>query len=185
MAMRFFEPAPSAPVGRMPRRGDDVTAVKRLRRATMATTFAYLAVLAIIAFWPSRVDHSAGKLLYQLFAWLYRHDAPRWIDYAFLEFSANIVLFVPVGLFIVVLAGARRWWLGIFVGILASSIIELGQLLFLPARLATVNDVIANSTGAAVGVVLATVALAVAHRHERHARVRSHAKRRVELSPQA
>ncbi len=169
----------------MPLRGGDVTAVKRLRRATMATTSVYLVALALIAFWPAPVDHRAGRLLYKVFAWLYRHDAPRWIDYAFLEFSANIVLFVPVGLFVVVLAGAPRWWLGILVGVLTSCTIELGQLLYLPARFATVNDVIANSTGATLGVVLATVALAVAHRHERLSRARSRAKRHVELSPQA
>lgn len=150
-----------------------MTAVRRLRRVTLATTFAYLIALVLIAFWPVPVDRGAENLLSHLFAWLYRHDAPAWLDYHFLEFSANIVLFVPVGLFVVILAGARRWWLGLLAGVGASVFIELGQLLFLPARFATVDDVIANSTGAALGTLLAVVALHLTHRHEAAARARA------------
>jgi glycopeptide antibiotics resistance protein len=162
-----------------------VTAVRRLHRVTIAAAFAYLVILLMIAFWPVRVDQNAGRLLYRLFAWLYRHDAPRWLDYDFLEFTANVVLFIPVGLFVVILAGARWWWLGIVTGIAASCAIELGQLLFLPSRFATLSDVLANSSGATIGTVLAAGALAIAHRHERRTRARTPAslERRVGVSP--
>ena len=154
-----------------------MTAVHRLRRVTLAATFAYLIALGVIAFWPLPVDHNAGQFLYRLFVWLYSNGAPRWIDYHFLEFSANIVLFVPVGLFVVILAGARHWWLGILLGLATSCAIELGQLLFLPARFATIDDVIANVSGAALGTALAAAALGIAHRHERRARARVHRRR--------
>lgn len=149
-----------------------VTAVRRLRSVTLAASVLYFVALLMIAFWPVTVDKNADKLLYRLFAWLYRHDAPRWLDYGFLEFSANIALFIPMGLFVVILAGAHRWWLGIVAGIAASSGIEIGQFLFLPSRFATLTDVAANTAGAVAGTVLATAALAVAHGHERRSRAR-------------
>jgi hypothetical protein len=150
-----------------------VTAVRRLRRVTLVTAVAYLVVLGLIAFWPVPVDQDAGDWLYRLFVWLYRHDAPTWMDYNALEFTANIILFLPVGLFAVILAGARRWWVGILGGLAASAAIETGQLLFLPARFATLNDVIANTAGAILGTLLAVATLAIAHGHEANARART------------
>jgi len=163
-----------------------VTAVRRLRRVTVGATFVYFAALVAIAFWPVPVDQNAGDLLYRMFAWLYRHDAPRWLDYDFLEFSANVILFIPVGLFVVVLAGTRRWWLGILAGFVTTCAIEAGQMMFLPSRFATMEDVIANTSGAVLGTVLATVALAIAHSHERRARARARLSGgRSRLSPRA
>lgn len=160
-------------------------AVHRLRRVTLGATVAYFVALVAIAFWPVRVDQNAGDLLYDLFTWLYLHDAPRWLDYHFLEFSANVVLFIPVGLFIVILAGAGRWWLGILAGLVASCAIEGAQLMFLPSRFATVDDVVANTVGAAIGTLLAAVTLAIAHARERRARARARVQGRVRLSPWA
>lgn len=162
-----------------------MTAVRRLRRVTVVAALAYFVALVAIAFWPVRVDQNAGDLLYRLFTWLYRHDAPRWLDYDFLEFSANVVLFIPVGLFVVILAGARRWWLGILAGFVTSCAIEAGQLMFLPSRFATVEDVIANTSGAALGTLLAAAALAIAHAHERRARAKARVEGRSRLSPWA
>jgi VanZ family protein len=162
-----------------------VTAVRRLRRATVVAALAYFAALVAIAFWPVRVDQNAGDLLYQLFTWLYRHDAPRWLDYDFLEFSANVILFIPVGLFVVILAGAHRWWLGILAGFVTSCAIEAGQLMFLPSRFATVEDIVANTSGAVLGTVLAAAALAIAHTHERRARAKARIDGRARLSPWA
>jgi len=162
-----------------------VTAVRRLRRVTVGATLAYFVVLVAIAFWPVRVDQNAGDLLYRLFTWLYRHDAPRWLDYDFLEFSANVILFIPVGLFVVILAGARRWWLGILAGFVTSCAIEAGQLMFLPSRFATVEDIVANTSGAALGTLFAAAALAIAHARERRARAKARFEGRARLSPWA
>jgi glycopeptide antibiotics resistance protein len=162
-----------------------VTAVRRLRRVTAGAAVAYFVILVAIAFWPVRVDQNAGDLLYRLFAWLYRHDAPRWLDYGFLEFSANVILFMPVGLFMVVLVGAHRWWLGILAGLVTSCAIETGQLMFLPSRFATVEDVVANTSGAVLGTLLAVVALAIAHAHERRARAKARFDGRTGLTPWA
>ncbi|WP_051973314.1 VanZ family protein [Cryobacterium sp. MLB-32] len=134
-----------------------------LYRAAIVVTVGYLLALALIAFWPTPVDKEAHVPLVSLLGWLQGHGAPGWLTYTFVEFSANIVLFVPVGLLAVILLGARRWWCAIVVGFVASCGIELGQLLFLPARYATSGDVIANTLGAALGTVLALALIALVH----------------------
>ncbi len=126
-----------------------------LHRWTVGLFAAYLVALALIAFWPSPVDQDAHGYLVTLLDLLQRHGAPGWVRYDVIEFSANILMFVPVGLFLVILAGGRRWWLGPLAGFGASCVIELGQLVFLPARFATVSDIIANSSGAIIGTALA------------------------------
>ncbi|WP_104138128.1 MULTISPECIES: VanZ family protein [unclassified Cryobacterium] len=133
-----------------------------LRRAAGGMALAYLAALTLIAFWPTPVDRGLHGSFSSVVLWLHAHGVPAWFDYESIEFSANIALFIPVGLLVVLLTGTRRWWIGTLIGTLLSCTIELGQLVFLPERFATVNDVIANSLGALLGTLLATVVLRVA-----------------------
>jgi glycopeptide antibiotics resistance protein len=134
------------------------------RRWAVGLFGAYLVALALIVFWPTPVDRDTRDYLVTLIDLLQRLGAPEWVRYTVIEFSANILLFVPAGLFLVILAGPRRWWLGPLAGFGASSAIELGQLVFLPDRFATVNDVIANSVGAIIGTALALIVLLIHHR---------------------
>jgi len=133
-----------------------------LRRWVIALAVLYIVALACIVFWPVPVDRNIDGPLLHLINWLHRHGAPGWFRYSTIEFGANIVLFIPVGVFIVVLAGARRWWWAVLVGFAASCTIELCQLLFLSSRFATLNDVIANTSGAVVGALLGLILLIVA-----------------------
>ncbi|WP_105033464.1 VanZ family protein [Cryobacterium aureum] len=130
-----------------------------LRRGALWITLVYLAALALIAFWPTPVDRDVHGSIGAFVTWLHAHGMPNRFGYDTIEFTANVALFVPVGLLVVVLAGARRWWLGPVAGALISAMIELGQLIFLPERFATVNDVVANSIGAVFGTILALVVL--------------------------
>jgi glycopeptide antibiotics resistance protein len=130
-----------------------------LRRAALWVSLAYLVALTLIAFWPIPVDRGAHGSISSVVLWLHRHGVPAWLNYAVIEFTANIALFVPVGLLVVLLAGAHRWWLGPLFGAAISSAIEVGQLVFLPERFATVNDVIANSLGAVLGTIAAIIVL--------------------------
>ena len=86
-----------------------------------------------------------------------------WVDYAVAEFSANILLFVPMGLLFTLLLGAWRWWLAVTIGVAATLGIEFVQL-FLPARFTDVRDLLANTLGTLIGV---GVALLVAARRRR------------------
>jgi glycopeptide antibiotics resistance protein len=136
-----------------------VSASATTRRVTLWLALAYVVSLALIAFWPTPVDRSLQGSLSAVIAWLHRIGAPPWLNYAVVEFSSNVVLFIPIGLLVGAFAGRRRWWLGIVVGFFTSCCIELGQLLFLPERYATINDVIANTLGAVIGALVALMAL--------------------------
>ncbi|MFZ3417164.1 VanZ family protein [Arthrobacter sp. 3Tela_A] len=125
------------------------------RRRFLAALFGlYLVVLAFIAFWPSPVDSgSAGGTLRTVLAWLHEHGAPGWFNYNFVEFTANILLFVPFG-FLGAAYVDRRWvWAVPVAGFCISGCIELGQLLFRPDRFATMNDLVANTLGTACGAL--------------------------------
>lgn len=109
---------------------------------------AYAVALALIAFWPSPVDRGAGPLL-QLVT-----QAVPWLTYARIELLANVALFVPLGWWAA--RGWPRWRAAVIpAGLVASVVIETGQGLFLAERTASVLDVLANTTGAAIGFVLA------------------------------
>jgi len=113
--------------------------------------------LALIAFWPSPVDKPVSGQLSTVLIFLHRHGLPAWINYSFVEASANVVLFMPVGLAAALSFPSKRWWqIGAF-GLLVSGCIELGQLLFLQDRFAAVSDVITNTIGAVLGAALASV----------------------------
>ncbi|TFD17270.1 VanZ family protein [Cryobacterium sp. TMT1-21] len=154
--------SPAAPLPGSPTSGTpaaDSQGRARLRRWALRLGLAYLVALLLIAFWPTPVDRDAHDFLLATLGWLQGHGAPGWVRYDLVEFMANVVLFVPVGMIVVILAGSRRWWLAVLAGFAASCTIELGQLIFLPARFATLSDVVANTAGAAVGAVLALMLL--------------------------
>lgn len=139
--------------------GPEIVQRRTLHRTTLVLTCVYLVLLALVAFWPTPVDREARDLIGSFVGWMQRHGAPGWMRYRTIEFGANIALFVPVGLFVTILVGAHRWWLGLVIGFAASCTIEFGQLVFLPARFASINDVVANTAGAATGALLGVLVL--------------------------
>ena len=122
---------------------------------------AYVVALMLIVFWPTPVDRPAAGILDQFITWMHRHGSPTAIGYAQIEFSANVALFVPMG--IIASVWTQRAWAGLLVGAGSSVLIELGQALFLAARYATVLDVVANTLGAGIGAVV----FHLAHKHPR------------------
>ncbi len=73
-----------------------------------------------------------------------------------IEFLANIGLFVPLGVFLLLLFGTRFWWVALVAGIVLTSMIEQVQKQ-IPGRVSDPRDVTANSIGMFVGVGLALV----------------------------
>jgi VanZ family protein len=123
-------------------------AVRRARWLLAGFTLAVVLVL----FWPSRpgaedqdalagwlrVAHEQGRLL--------------WLSFGLVEFSANVVMFVPLGA-LAALSRPRGGDLAAVAGCVAfSALAEAGQWLFLSARTADIRDVLANSLGAVIGV---------------------------------
>jgi glycopeptide antibiotics resistance protein len=122
-------------------------------------------LVGLMTLTPTPVDQGRVELIKQLLSWLHDHGVPQWFGYHKLEFTANIVMFVPLGFFIALLLPLRSAWLGGVVGMLASMFVELTQLFALPGRVASVLDVLANSVGGWVGVGIAVLLrLAVASR---------------------
>ena len=90
-----------------------------------------------IAIWPHHIDGSLGLSIL------------RW--YATLEFVANIVLFVPFGALATLSSPRMRWRWAVLGGVLVSGLVELVQATLLPGRTGSLQDVVANTLGAAIG----------------------------------
>ena len=115
----------------------------------------YLLLAALVAFWPTPVDQGAAPLLHSLIAKLHAHGMPPWLGYNQLEFGANVVYFVPLGLLLALLIGRNRWWLALLAALGVSVCIEVAQHEYLAARFSSISDVVANALGAFLGAMLA------------------------------
>lgn len=110
-------------------------------------------LVAGIVWWPEPPAAAAQQGLARFLAVAHIHGLPIWITFQLVEAISNIVMFVPIG-FLAALA-LRRWqWLVVPIGLLASTAIEVSQLL-LPDRVASVRDVVTNTLGTLIGYLLA------------------------------
>ncbi|GAA5417516.1 hypothetical protein Pryu01_02590 [Paraliobacillus ryukyuensis] len=83
------------------------------------------------------------------------HMAEGYIVLKLLYTVGNILLFVPLGMFIPYLFKHTNHFLVILLlGFFSSLTIELIQMFFTPTRLATVDDLFFNTTGAIIGYLL-------------------------------
>jgi VanZ family protein len=114
----------------------------------------YLVVLGLVVFLPA---HEAGRVT-GIVGWL--ADAmstlgvPREPAAVVLEFLANVALFTPLGVLLVLAFPGARWWAVLIAGLVLSTGIELVQLA-IPSRVSSVSDVVANTAGTALGLLLA------------------------------
>jgi len=118
-------------------------------------TVAYLGALAWVTLTPSSNSDRAFSLLQVVVRELQSHASTDFVTYDDVEFLANIALFVPMGVFVVLLFGRRMWWAGIFAGVLASCWIELAQGVWLSDRVSDPRDLVSNSLGTLLGVLVA------------------------------
>jgi len=124
------------------------------RRVVWLLLAAYLVALVLIAYWPTPVDRGAPDLVISEFVHALRRRGITFVDYDRIEFTANIALFVPFGLLLGALSRPGRRWVAFLLCVAGSAAIELGQALFLPHRIASIADVVANSMGAAIGILV-------------------------------
>lgn len=122
----------------------------------------YLALVARLTLWPAPAPSSTFDVVRAVLDWLSGWGVP--ITYAGLEAGANVVMFLPFGVLVGLLV--RRSWLVVVLGFALSATIELAQLLFLPSRVPTVQDVVLNTLGAALGVLGLRLVRSVAARRE-------------------
>ena len=123
------------------------------RRILFILIAVYAVGLAVVAFWPVPVDRGIHGVLLRLIAVLDTHGLP-FVSYAMVEFTANVVLFLPLGLLLAAATRRGSRLLALAFCIAASLAIELGQAVFLPERFASPLDLLANSLGAAIGVAV-------------------------------
>ncbi|GAA0420002.1 VanZ family protein [Leifsonia naganoensis] len=129
------------------------------RRVLAAVTAVYLLVVAWITLNPFPPDPHGNRLLTSLLALFADTPLLAWVTYDVVEFSANIVMFVPMGVLLTLLLGREHWWLALALGVVATLTIEFVQL-FLPARFSDPRDLLANTLGTVVGIAIVLVASA-------------------------
>lgn len=123
--------------------------VHRRRSVLLAALVAYGLAALVLLLSPI----GPGEIVGAVTAWV--HDGLGWaLPQGWIEFVANILLFVPLG-FLLTALSPRPWW-GVVLAVTVSVGVELVQVL-LPARLPSPRDVLANALGAGVGAMLAGV----------------------------
>lgn len=108
----------------------------------------YLIGVGLIVLWPSQLTTPFRGLLAAMQSFMPYGDT-------LLEIGANVLLFIPVGLLAAWWLPRGRRWLGLLTGVLISLGAEIAQAAFLPGRVASVRDVVANSLGVLLGTGVA------------------------------
>ena len=123
-------------------------------------TLLYLGFVALVTLTPGneQPDYAglAGRVLARLERYPELEPVTSRLSVDRVEFLANIGLFVPLGMFVLLLVGTRLWLVAFTVGIVLTSMIESVQR-EIPGRVSDPRDVAANSIGMFVGIALAIV----------------------------
>ena len=129
------------------------------RRAVLPVlTAVYLVAVAGITLDPVPGNPAGNPLLRSLLRAVSSVPGLGWVNYDVAEFTANILLFVPMGVLFTLLLGVWRWWLAVAIGVFATLLIEFVQL-FLPARVSDPRDLLANTLGTLLGVAIAALVM--------------------------
>lgn len=131
-------------------------------------TLAYLVGVAWVTLTPDSAPIDTG-ILWRLAERLQRLPGLDWVTFLHLEFAANVVLFVPFGILGVLLLGRSRWWLAIVLGGLTTVAIEFAQQ-GIGGRVSDPRDLLANTLGTVIGVMVALIATIGDARRRRPAR---------------
>lgn len=133
------------------------------------TTFAYLGFVGWVTLTPSSIAPTGSEFIVRVLARLQRYEELSWLTYNRAEFLANIALFVPVGLFLLLLVGSRFWWVAGFGAFVMTAAIETAQR-SIPGRVSDERDILANTAGALLGILVGLVLTFPASRRRAAAR---------------
>lgn len=118
----------------------------------------YLLALLLLTLLPGPEAGKVTGIVAAIATWLGVFDVPFATAYPLMEFLANVALFVPFGLLLVVAWSAIPRGRIIAAGFATSGAIELIQLA-LPTRFSTLSDLIANTLGTIAGCAVAVILL--------------------------
>lgn len=124
-----------------------------------AVTLVYLVAVGLITLLPQSPDSTGSAVARAIVAALRGFPPTAWVTYDGAEFTANIVMFVPMGVLFTLLLGVHRWWLALVIGVAATCLIEGAQLV-IPGRFSDVRDLVANSLGTLIGIGIVGAATA-------------------------
>ena len=119
-------------------------------------TIAYLAFVGWVTLTPGSEAPTRSDLVMRVLARLQGYQHMDWLTFHRAEYLANVALFVPVGLFLLLLFGSKYWWVAVAAAIAMTSLIETVQK-GIPGRVSDERDIAANTLGAVIGVVLGLV----------------------------
>ncbi|SDT24720.1 VanZ family protein [Microlunatus soli] len=126
------------------------------RRLLRVAAIAYTVVIGLVTLTPGAIDPNHRGPIGRLLDLLARHPVTGWLTFDRVEKLANVAMFVPFGFLLALLAGRRRWWVGLITGAVFSCLIEGIQGTLLAAtRVADVSDLITNTIGAGIGALVA------------------------------
>lgn len=135
-------------------------------------TLIYLAIVAWLTLGPQPLDNRRQQwvvLLIREARTITRQHWPRVADqitYSHVEFAANVAMFAPIGVFLVLLLGRRFWWAAVLICVAMTGAIETAQR-YIPGRVSDVRDIVSNGLGGITGVVVALIVTIPAYRRER------------------
>ena len=136
----------------------------RIRVVVASIALACYAVIVLLAvFWPTPIDRDYQSSIARVLEVAHRYGVPEWFGYNKLEFAANIAMFVPLAFLITLVLPTRVWWLVLLICPAFSIAIELTQGALLAERFASPLDVVANSAGALIGIIIAIILRAMVH----------------------
>lgn len=124
-------------------------------------TIAYLGFVAWLTLTPDLAERDEWGLVLRVVERLQRYDELSWLTFDRAEALANVALFVPVGLFFLLLVGTRFWWVAFGLGMAMTVAIETAQR-SIPGRVPDPRDLLTNTAGTVVGVVVGVLLTAPA-----------------------
>jgi len=119
-------------------------------------TFAYLGFVGWVTLTPAANAPIPLALAVRVLDAFHRRGYFEQITLSRLEFLANIAMFVPVGVFLLLLFGTGLFWVAGISSFVLTSAIETVQR-EIPGRVSDPRDVIANTLGALIGIAIAVI----------------------------
>jgi len=132
---------------------------------------AYIALIGVVVFWPTPVDRPVASRIRTAVGAVQEAGATS-VSYNTVEITANVLMFVPLGVLLVLAVPRLPWWWAPIAAGLFSCAIEFVQFAFVAQRNATVVDALANTSGAVIGALAVYLVQIVGARRSRRAHPR-------------
>ncbi|MER7796519.1 VanZ family protein [Microbacterium sp. NPDC096154] len=126
----------------------------------------YTAFVLLVTMWPNPSQLEFGGISERVLRVLHRFGVPERFDYAELEFTANVGMFVPLGFLLGLALPRGGWWVAAILLPGFSGFIEVTQGLALESRVSTLTDLAANTIGGYLGLLFAMVMRALIYKRD-------------------